>query len=653
MKQFLFILSCIYCFTSFAQSPQAFNYQAVVRNSNGQIIANQQVSLRLSVTDAANGGNILYRESHTATTNQFGLVNVAVGNGNQLNGTFASISWGSGSRYLQVEVDPAGGSTYTNLGTAQLLSVPYALYAETSGNGGGTQGATGATGATGAKGDTGAKGATGAQGNTGAAGQNGTTGITGATGTNGLNGLTGATGAQGVTGATGTTGTAGAAGDRYSTTSTTSLTISAGAKTLTVGTGLSYAVGQTVIVANSATNIMTGTVTAYNGATGVMSVNVTSINGSGTFAVWTVALNGAPGPAGATGAQGQAGTTGATGATGTQGIKGATGATGANGTNGLNGATGATGATGAQGTFSPTASINGVTLRNNGTNWEPSLLLFNTGSRIGINTTAPEAKLYVADSSVVFGNINILPPDGVAGTVSPSYSPTQGSPLASGMGLMWYANKAAFRTGAAVGTNSSWQAANMGYYSAAFGFNARAGGIWSMASGFGVAATGDASVSFGYTLTAPSFAEMAVGMFNTNYTPNSTTSYNASDRLFVVGNGVNNASRSNALTVFKNGRTQIGNNGTAITNVQEGIVSGGTQNLDNRKFIPLTFPKAFTTANVRVLLTPKLANGVRDAFILSVRNITTTQCIIEIFRADAPAGTGWGTAFDISWMAWE
>jgi len=143
-----------------------------VRNATGQITTNKPVSLRLNITDAANGGNILYRESHAATTNQFGLVNVAVGNGTLLNGNFAIIAWAGGSRYLQVEVDPAGGNTFTDLGTAQLLSVPYALYAETSGSGGGTPGATGATGDTGAKGDTGVQGATGV---TGA----GTAGVTG------------------------------------------------------------------------------------------------------------------------------------------------------------------------------------------------------------------------------------------------------------------------------------------------------------------------------------------------------------------------------------------------------------------------------------------------------------------------------------------
>lgn len=464
----------------FAQVPQSFNYQAVVRDATGQIVNTQAVTLRFTITDAATGGNILYRERHNTTTNQFGLVTAEIGNGTLLNGTFAGINWGSGNRYLQVEVDPNGGNTFVDMGTSQLLSVPYALFA---GNNGGSGGATGPTGA------------------------------------------------QGVKGATGATGP--------------------------------------------------------------------------------------------------------TGATGAQGVKGATGPTGATGS------------------FTPTASINGATLRNNGTNWEPSITLFNTGSRIGINTTGPIAKFTVADSSVVFGTLNILPPDGIAGTVSPSYTPLQGSPLTGGMGLIWYADKAAFRAGGSLG--SGWQTSNMGYYSTAMGFNAKATGTWSMASGFDVLASGNASAAIGYGLSAPSFAEVAVGLFNRDYIPLNSTANNSADRAFVVGTGTGSSTlqRRDALTVFKNGRTKIGDNGTAITNLQEGTINAGTQTGNNKKVVTITFPNSFNSANAKVLLTPKLGNGISDAFILSVRNITTTQCTVEIFRADAAAGTGWGSAFDIQWMAWE
>src|SRR5688572_27112372 len=116
-----------------AQAPQRLNYQAVVRNASGTVIANQLVRLRFSIHDGTALGAIVYRETDTATTNQFGLVTTPIGGGTVISGTFLGINWGSGAKFLQVEVDITGGSSYSDMGTTQLLSVPYALYAETSG----------------------------------------------------------------------------------------------------------------------------------------------------------------------------------------------------------------------------------------------------------------------------------------------------------------------------------------------------------------------------------------------------------------------------------------------------------------------------------------------------------------------------------------
>ena len=173
MKKFYF-LSCfiLIALSGFSQSPQKFNYQAVCRNNTGGIIASQPVSLRMTIHDLTATGTVLYQETHAATTNTFGLVNISVGGGTVVSGTFATIPWGIGEKYMEVELDPAGGTTYTSIGTPQLLSVPYALYADQSG----TPGPTGPTGATGPTGGTGVDGATGAVGPTGADGATGPTG---------------------------------------------------------------------------------------------------------------------------------------------------------------------------------------------------------------------------------------------------------------------------------------------------------------------------------------------------------------------------------------------------------------------------------------------------------------------------------------------
>ncbi len=116
----------------FAQAPQAFNYQGVARSVAGSPLASTAIGLRLTIHDGSAGGTVVYRETQTPTTNSFGLYNVAVGNGTAIVGTFSTINWGSGNKYMEVEIDPAGGSSYTSVGSSQLLSVPYAMYAANS-----------------------------------------------------------------------------------------------------------------------------------------------------------------------------------------------------------------------------------------------------------------------------------------------------------------------------------------------------------------------------------------------------------------------------------------------------------------------------------------------------------------------------------------
>ena len=187
MKRIIIILtlSLSYFLTSFAQAPQKFNYQGVARDNSGNVLPNQNIGLRLSIRQGTPTGTIVYRETHSASTNQFGLFDIEAGGGTVVSGVFSSINWSSGPYFFQTEMDASGGTNYLNLGTSQLLSVPYALYAETSGSGG----STGATGSTGPVGETGATGVTGPTGV-------GTTGPTGPTGV-GTTGPTGPTGPAG------------------------------------------------------------------------------------------------------------------------------------------------------------------------------------------------------------------------------------------------------------------------------------------------------------------------------------------------------------------------------------------------------------------------------------------------------------------------
>jgi hypothetical protein len=115
-----------------AQSPQAFKYQVLARDNSGNPLTNHNVSFRISIRDITPGGTLLYGETHAVTTNAFGLATLEIGNGTPVSSSllFTNITWGSQSKFLQVEMDPNGGSSYVDMGTTQLLSVPYALYAE-------------------------------------------------------------------------------------------------------------------------------------------------------------------------------------------------------------------------------------------------------------------------------------------------------------------------------------------------------------------------------------------------------------------------------------------------------------------------------------------------------------------------------------------
>ena len=114
----------------YGQAPSQLNYQGVARKANGHGISNENIKLRLSIHDGTATGPVVYRETRSVTTNAFGLFNVAVGSpgATSVIGSIALVNWGTGNKYLQVEMDPDGGNNFSNMGTSQLLSVPYALY---------------------------------------------------------------------------------------------------------------------------------------------------------------------------------------------------------------------------------------------------------------------------------------------------------------------------------------------------------------------------------------------------------------------------------------------------------------------------------------------------------------------------------------------
>jgi hypothetical protein len=134
MKFFLFIGITLISLCSFAQSPQKMTFQAVVRNSGNALVTSGNVGFQFSILQGSPTGLAAYIETQSTVTNANGLATLVIGDGTPVAGSFASIDWSTGPYYLKCDTDPTGGTAYTVTSTTQLLSVPYALYAEDAGN---------------------------------------------------------------------------------------------------------------------------------------------------------------------------------------------------------------------------------------------------------------------------------------------------------------------------------------------------------------------------------------------------------------------------------------------------------------------------------------------------------------------------------------
>jgi hypothetical protein len=359
-----------------SQSPQQFKFQAVARNASGQAYSNSNLAVRASIVRGSASGLVDYAERHLITTSPLGVFDLAIGGGVPLTGNLDAIDWGSHAYYLKIDIDPNGGTDYLNLGTSQLLSVPYALYARESGSGGGDpsdalqnlifdpstgvltitqgnsvtlsfpgggtpqilsfdpvtnelaisggnsitlpaglQGPVGPAGPAGADGMTGPAGPAGADGMAGPAGPQGPQGPTGMTGPAGPQGPQGETGLQGPVGPTGPTGPQGEP-----------------------GTGI-----------NLLGSVPTAADLPASGNPGDLYIVLADGNGyAWDGAMWNN-VGQIQGPAGPQGESGPAGPQGPPGADGIAGPAGPAGPQGPQGETGLQGPVGMTGPTGPQG----------------------------------------------------------------------------------------------------------------------------------------------------------------------------------------------------------------------------------------------------------------------------------------------------------------
>ena len=470
-----------------AQAPDGVNYQAVIRNLSGALIANTTIAIRIQLKQTSASGTIVFQERHSVTTSAQGVVNLVIGQGTLLGGNFSTVNWATGPYFVSLGVSFTNGTNYLDYGSQQLMSVPYALYAKNAGNQlnqwrygnaipagalgamgdfylnmtngnvyyksaattwtltgniTGPAGASGATGSTGLTGATGPAGAQGIQGVAGPTGPTGPTGLTGATGPAGAQGTQGVAGPSGPTGPTGLTGATGPAGAQGV----------AGPAGPTGPTGLTGATGPA-------------------GAQGLQGV---------AGPTGPTGLTGATGPAGAQGLQGVAGPTGPTGLTGAtgpagaqglQGVAGPTGLTGAAGPAGTNGTQGPIGLPGAIGPQGPAGALpagsTDQTLRNNGTTWVANSTLTNTGTAIGIGTISPNSSAILDVQSTTQG---LLLPTMTLAQKSAILTPATGLLVfqTDGTAGFYYFNGTAWTAigGAAAGGGGSSSSANTLIYTA-------------------------------------------------------------------------------------------------------------------------------------------------------------------------------------------
>ncbi len=131
MRTLLLFVSLIIFVNTYSQAPQSFKYQATARNNSGELILNQEIGMQISVIQGSANGTVAYVETFSPTTNEFGLININIGTGNSSD-DFSAIDWANGPYFIKIEMDVTGGTSYQDFGTSQLLSVPYALYANNS-----------------------------------------------------------------------------------------------------------------------------------------------------------------------------------------------------------------------------------------------------------------------------------------------------------------------------------------------------------------------------------------------------------------------------------------------------------------------------------------------------------------------------------------
>lgn len=475
-------LMLIFIFAAFssvlAQSPQGFNYQAVLRDADGVVLSNENVVLRLDLIQGETKGPIVFFEIYDVQTNRLGLVNLHVGSQNTE--AFNNIDWAQGPYFIKISLNGLP------MGTSPLLSVPYALYAENGGE-------------------------PGPQGEQGPIGPAGPQGPQGEQGNPGQQGPQGETGPQGPQGEPGEPGPQGDPGTIHWTDGTGNVTTD-----VDVGIGIDDPTSQLHVrgFTEGAGNVL------FEGLYKFANPGDPPASGEGSRMMWYP--DKAAFRAGALLSEGA-------GNWDKDNIGYYSNAWGVN--------------TESSATASTAWGDNTVASGENATAWgEDTKASAKEATAWGASTEASAA------SATSWGYLT-------KATAIQATSWGLGSEATEEDATAWgTATKASGPGATAWGVSTEVNGAR----ATAWGNNSEAAGQTSTAWGVGTVATGNNATAWGTSTIAPSNNETVMGRYNTTYTPASNTGWNVNDRLFVIGNGLSSANRSDALVILKNGNTGMG-----------------------------------------------------------------------------------------------
>ena len=695
-----FLFFIVLMLNAIAQSPEKISYQAVVRNSVNNLVVNTNVGMQVSILQGSASGTPVYVERHSAPANANGLVTISIGSGTPVSGTFSSINWASGTYFVKTETDPAGGVNYSITGIAQLMSVPYALFAKNVQNNDDADADPGnelqVLSINGNQ-------LTISNGNTvtipsgGSGGDNWGTQVAMTDATldgNGLgssplkiaqqgasngqvlkwNGTAWLPGEDQGSGGSNPTGPAG--GDLSGTYPNPSI----GDGKVTTVKIASSAVTDTKLADNAVTSskIADGAVNTTEIANNAVSVAklpagataTTYLRGDGT---WAIPSGGGSFPGGNDGnIQFKQGTA----------LAGSDNLTW-NNTNKFFKTTGTDTGEGnvlfvgefkSSNPGDPPATGAGTRMM-----WYPDKAAFRAGFvagnhwdkdnigvysiAMGTNTTASGMHstamgLFTIASgmhSVAMGSgtnasgVNSVAMGSTA-VASGLYTTSIGlNTIASGDYSTAIGRTTNASGGYATAIGSDTQAS--GSNSTAMGYNTVASGAYSTAMGANTTASGNASTSIGSNTAAPSYCETVTGRYNTIYTPASAVTWNVSDRLFVVGNGTNESNRSDALTIYKSGNSVFNQNVAvkggkgiirSIDNVQRKNLTttvsvNTTIGAGATININFTFPEAF--AAIPVVYVGNSTGGGFAEVIMSLANVTTTGGKLFVYNPKSNSQT--------------